>query len=220
LNVVYKKIAIFKKVHINGGSMKTRTFGYARVSSTEQNLDRQIQALIEYGVCERDIITDKVSGKDFNRQGYNALKNQILRHSDILVIKELDRLGRNYEQMKIEWQELQQLGIDIVILDMPILNTKEKSNLEKALIANIVFELLAYTAEKERQKIKTRQREGIVVAKNKGIKFGRPIIAVPTEFEAECKKWQDGKQSAVQTMKRLGLKRTTFYKLVQSYSTV
>jgi len=196
-----------------------RTFGYARVSSTDQNLDRQIQALIEYGIDERDIITDKVSGKDFNnRPGYNALKNQMLRQSDVLVIKELDRLGRDYEQMKIEWQELQQLKIDIVILDMPILNTKEKSDLEKSLIANIVFELLAYTAEKERQKIKTRQREGIVVAKSKGVKFGRPTITVPTEFETEYEKWRDGKQSAVQTMKRLGLKRTTFYKLIQVYS--
>ena len=196
--------------------MKSRTFGYARVSSTEQNLDRQIQALMEYGINERDIITDKVSGKDFTRPGYLALKTQMLRSGDVLVIKELDRLGRNYEQMKVEWQELQRMGVDIVILDMPILNTKEKSDLEKALIANIVFELLAYTAEKERQKIRTRQREGIDVAKNKGTKFGRPTTAVPAEFEAECARWKEGRQSAVQTMKRLGMKRTTFYKLVQS----
>ena len=200
--------------------MKSRTFGYARVSSTEQNLDRQIQALVEYGINERDIITDKVSGKDFARPGYLALKNQMLRQSDTLVVKELDRLGRNYDQMKVEWQELQQMGVDIVILDMPILNTKEKSDLEKSLIANIVFELLAYTAEKERQKIKTRQTEGIAVAKNRGIKFGRPSATPPVGFEAECMRWKEGKQSAVQTMKRLGLKRTTFYKLVQSSSTL
>lgn len=118
--------------------------------------------------------------------------------------------------MKNEWHELGQLGIDIVILDMPILNTREKSDLEKALIANIVFELLAYTAEKERRKIKMRQEEGIVAAKNKGIKFGRPCAAVPAEFESECAKWRNGKQSAVETMKRLGLKRFTFYKLAQS----
>jgi len=195
--------------------MKSRTFGYARVSSTEQNLDRQIQALTEYGISERDIITDKVSGKDFARPGYLALKTQMLRPGDVLTIKELDRLGRNYEQMKVEWQELQQMGIDIVILDMPILNTKEKSDLEKSLIANIVFELLAYTAEKERQKIKTRQAEGISVAKNRGVKFGRPSAALPDGFEAECVKWREGRQSAIQTMRRLGLKRTTFYKLVQ-----
>ena len=196
--------------------MKARVFGYARVSSTDQNLDRQIDALTDYGVNERDIITDKISGKDFNRQGYIMLKNQMLRIGDTLVIKELDRLGRSYEQMKVEWQELQQMGIDIVILDMPILNTKEKSDLEKSLIANIVFELLAYTAEKERCKIKSRQSEGIVAAKNKGVKFGRPEAVIPDEFETECEKWRNGRQSAVETMKRLGLKRTTFYKLAQS----
>ena len=196
--------------------MKSRIFGYARVSSTDQNLDRQLQALTEYGVNERDIITDKVSGKDFNRSGYKALKNQMLRQGDTLVIKELDRLGRSYEQMKVEWQALQELGVDIVVLDMPILNTREKSNLEKSLIANIVFELLAYTAEKERCKIKTRQEEGIAVAKNKGVKFGRPSATLPLEFEIECKKWQEGEQTAMETMKRLGLKRSTFYKLVNS----
>ena len=133
--------------------MQSRTFGYARVSSQEQNLDRQIQALSKYGIDERDIITDKISGKDFNRQGYVMLKTQILRRGDTLAVKELDRLGRNYEQIKDEWRELQQSGIDIVILDMPILDTREKSDLEKSLIANIVFELLAYLAEKERCKI-------------------------------------------------------------------
>ena len=200
--------------------MKSRSFGYARVSSTEQNLDRQIQALAEYGIPERDIITDKVSGKDFNRPGYHALKNQILRQRDTLVVKELDRLGRSYEQMKVEWQELQQMGVEIVILDMPILNTKEKSDLEKSLIANIVFELLAYTAEKERQKIKLRQTEGISVAKNKGVQFGRPRATIPDTFEVECAKWRNGEQSAVYTMQQLGLKRSTFYKLVESYYSV
>lgn len=137
-----------------------RTYGYARVSSTEQNLDRQIEALTEYGVDERDIITDKQSGKDFQRSGYLALKQQMLREGDTLVIKEMDRLGRDYEAIKNEWQELQRMGVDIVIIDTPILNTKEKSDLEKSLICNIVFELLAYTAEKERRKIRTRQAEG------------------------------------------------------------
>jgi len=196
--------------------MKSRTFGYARVSSREQNLDRQIQALMEYGIDERDIITDKISGKDFNRQGYVMLKTQILRQGDTLAVKELDRLGRNYEQIKDEWRELQQSGVDIVILDMPILNTREKSDLEKALIANIVFELLAYLAEKERCKIKARQQEGISVAKVKGVKFGRPQAELPPDFISEYEKWKNGEQTAVQTMKRLGLKRTTFYKLVKS----
>ena len=102
-----------------------RTYGYARVSSTEQNLDRQIEALTEYGVDERNIITDKQSGKDFQRSGYLALKQQMLREGDTLVIKEMDRLGRDYEAIKNEWQELHRMGVDIVIIDTPILNTKE-----------------------------------------------------------------------------------------------
>jgi len=199
--------------------MQSRTFGYARVSSQEQNLDRQIQALTDYGINERDIITDKISGKDFNRQGYLMLKSQILRQGDTLAVKELDRLGRNYEQIKDEWRELQQSGIDIVILDMPILNTREKSDLEKSLIANIVFELLAYLAEKERCKIKSRQQEGISAAKVKGVKFGRPQAELPLDFYIEYEKWLNGEQTAVQTMRRLGLKRTTFYKLVKGVQT-
>ena len=138
----------------------SRMYGYARVSSTEQNLDRQIKALVKYGVEDRHIITDKMSGKNFDRPGYQTLKCQLLRSCDVLVIKELDRLGRDYEQIKSEWHDLRQMGVDIVVLDMPILSTADKSDLEKTLIANIVFELLAYLSEKERIKIRTRQAEG------------------------------------------------------------
>ena len=112
-----------------------RVYGYARVSSTEQHLDRQIEALSAYGVEDRHIITDKQSGKDFSRPGYKTLKEQLLRSGDILVVKELDRLGRNYEQIKTEWYELRQMGVDIVVLDMPVLTTTDKSDLEKILIA-------------------------------------------------------------------------------------
>lgn len=193
----------------------SRMYGYARVSSTEQNLDRQIEALIEYGVEDRHIITDKMSGKNFDRPGYQTLKCQLLRSGDVLVIKELDRLGRDYEQIKSEWHDLRQMGVDIVVLDMPVLSTADKSDLEKVLIANIVFELLAYLSEKERIKIKTRQAEGIATARLKGIKFGRPRVEIPDGFEVEVRKWRDGEQSATETMKTLGLKRTTFYKLVK-----
>ena len=192
-----------------------RIYGYARVSSTEQHLDRQIEALSAYGVEDRHIIADKQSGKDFSRPGYQTLKGQLLREGDVLVIKELDRLGRNYEQIKTEWYELRQMGVDIVVLDMPVLSTADKSDLEKVLIANIVFELLAYLAEKERIKIKTRQAEGIAAAKQKGVKFGRPKAKLPTGFAEEVRKWQAGEQTATETMSKLGLKRTTFYKLVK-----
>ena len=166
--------------------MRGRLFGYARVSTTDQHLDRQIEALRNYGVAERDIITDKFSGKDFNRQGYLTLKEHILRYGDTLVIKELDRLGRDYEQIKVEWQELQKMGVDIVIIDMPILNTAEKSDLEKSLIANIVFEL----------------------------HFGRKKTEIPENFYVECNKWLEGEQTAIATMRNVGMKKTTFYKVV------
>ena len=192
-----------------------RVYGYARVSSTEQHLDRQIEALSAYGVEDRHIITDKQSGKNFDRPGYQTLKEQLLRSGDVLVIKELDRLGRNYEQIKVEWHDLRQLGVDIVVLDMPVLSTADKSDLEKLLIANIVFELLAYLSETERIKIKTRQAEGVDAARKKGIKFGRPKTKIPQDFMDEVRKWQAGEQTAIATMQALNLKRTTFYKLVK-----
>ena len=198
-----------------GGFMDNRTYGYARVSSSEQNLDRQLEALTEYGIAERDIITDKASGRDFSRPGYIALKNNMLRSGDVLVIKELDRLGRNYGQIKEEWRELQRMGVDIIILDMPLLNTKDKSSLEKSLIANIVFELLAYTAEKERQKIKARQAEGIRISREKGKAFGRPNTELPSNFHDEVRRWKNGSQTAADAMRHLGLKKNTFYRLVK-----
>lgn len=141
--------------------MEKRTYGYCRVSSKEQKLDRQVIALTEFGISERDIIIDKVSGKDFNREGYRLLKEKILRPGDTLVIKELDRLGRDMEKIKEEWYALQQMQVDIIILDTPMLNTSNKTDLERQLISNIIFELLSYMAHKERVKIKERQREGI-----------------------------------------------------------
>lgn len=192
-----------------------RVYGYARVSSTEQHLDRQIEALTAYGVEDRHIITDKQSGKDFSRPGYQTLKGQLLRSGDVLVIKEFDRLGRDYDSIKAEWQDLRQMGVDVVVIDTPILSTADKTDLEKSLIASIVFELLAYQATKERIKIKTRQAEGIAIAKAKGVKLGRPEAKLPTGFAEEVRKWRSGEQTATATMQALNLKRTTFYKLVK-----
>lgn len=192
-----------------------RVYGYARVSSTEQNLDRQIEALTAYGVEDRHIITDKMSGKNFDRPGYQTLKCQLLRSGDVLVVKELDRLGRDYVQIKAEWSDLRKMGVDIVVLDMPVLSTADKSDLDKSLIASIVFELLAYLSEKERIKIKTRQAEGIAIAKQKGVSLGRPKAKLPQGFDEEVRKWQAGEQTSTATMQALGLKKTTFYKLVK-----
>lgn len=197
--------------------MVNKIYGYARVSSKEQNLDRQIQALKKYGVNERDIVIDRQSGRDFNREGYKTLKNSLLREGDTLVIKELDRLGRNMEQIKNEWQELEQLGINIVVLDNPILNTEGKSDLERKLISNIVFELLSYMAQKEREKIRQRQREGIEQAKALGKHLGRPKVTYPNNWKEVYKEWKDKKVSGVKAMQLMNLKKNTFYKLVKEY---
>lgn len=193
----------------------SRTYGYARVSSSDQSLQRQMDALIAYGLTDRDIITDKASGKNFDRSGYKTLKEQMLHKGDILVIKELDRLSRDYDGVKEEWHDIQAMGVDIVVLDTPILNTADKSDLEKALISNIVFELLSYLADKTRRKIKSSQAEGIRAAKKNGVKFGRPVAIKPPNFDAEVDKWRNNEQSATVTFKKLGMSKTTFYKIVK-----
>lgn len=194
-----------------------KLYGYARVSTREQNLDRQIEELKKYGIEERDIITDKQSGKDFNRNGYQTLKESLLRKGDTLVIKELDRLGRDMEQIKQEWRALEEAGINLIVLDNPILNTEGKTDLEKKLISNIVFELLSYMAEKERQKIRQRQAEGIKIAQEQGKKFGRPKAEYPSNWEEIYKSWKDKNITAVVAMEKLNLKKNTFYKLVKEY---
>lgn len=197
-----------------------KVFGYARVSSKEQNLDRQIEALKDFGITdERDIIIDKASGKDFNREGYKLLTTQLLRPGDTLVIKELDRLGRNMKQIKEEWNSLLKRDININVIDTPILNTSGKTDLEKTLISNIVFELLSYMAEKEREKIRQRQAEGIKALKDKnnGKGIGRPKTDRPSNFEEVYNEWKAGSITAKVAMEKLGLKRTTFYSLVKEY---
>ena len=200
-----------------------KTFAYLRVSTKDQNLDRQMESVLKYcednniEIQERDIITDKQSGKDFNREGYQTLKNSLLRSGDTLIIKELDRLGRDMTMIKEEWQFLERKGISIVVIDTPILNTVGKSDLEKTLISNIVFELLSYMAEKERLKIKQRQAEGIAAAKSKGKKFGRPTISYPDNWEEVYTKLKDGKITAVKAMELTSMKKTSFYKLIKQY---
>jgi DNA invertase Pin-like site-specific DNA recombinase len=212
---------------IGGVSM---VFGYVRVSTKEQCEDRQVEAIKEYCKAnkleleERNIVIDKQSGKDFNREGYQLLKNYLLRSGDTLIIKELDRLGRNMKQIKQEWQEIISKGINIIVIDTPILNTADKTDLEKKLIGNIVFELLSYMAEKEREKIKQRQREGIEAAKKAGKHLGRPRIDFETLNKQQKElikqyypQWKKGQITAVRFMQALDLKRNTFYKIIKQY---
>ena len=193
-----------------------KTYGYARVSTKEQNLDRQLVELRRHVENERDIVVDKSSGKDFDRPGYISLRDVQLRCGDTLVIKELDRLGRNMAAIKTEWEGLLNKGVDIIVVDTPMLSTAGKDTLEKRLISNIVFELMSYMAEKEREKIRSRQAEGIAAAKAKGRNLGTPTkYFVNDIFKVAYASWKTGEHTAVATMKGLGLKPSTFYRKVK-----
>lgn len=187
-----------------------KVYAYCRVSHSDQNISRQINAVKAYTkehelkLDERDIIIDKASGKGFQRSGYILLTEHLLRPNDTLIVKELDRISRDYKRIKEEWQKLCKMDINIIIIDTPILNTANKSDLEKNLIMNIVFELLAYFAEAERKKIHQRQAEGIANAKAKGIKLGRPKIVIPDSFDYVVEKWRNNEITAKKAMSTLG----------------
>ena len=199
-------------------------YGYGRVSSKEQNLDRQIIALKAAGVEERYIYCDKQSGKDFDRRAYNTLVGTeqtapVLREGDVLVILSLDRLGRNYEAIRHQWEHItKEIGADIEVLDMPLLNTSERvGSLDRCFISDLGLQILSYVAEKERASIKERQRQGIEAAKSKGKKFGRPEIRTPENWNDVYFQWKNGKITAVEAMRRTGLKKGKFYSLVKEF---
>lgn len=198
--------------------MNTKIFGYCRVSTSEQKEDRQLQAMLEQGINERDIFTDKASGKNFERPQYQALKAQ-LREGDILVIKSIDRLGRNYKQIVEEWKEItNEIKANIRVLDMPVLDTTRTEGLIGQVISDIVLQLLGYVAEQERAFIKQRQSEGIKLAKEKGKRLGKPPIEFPSNWHEVYKRWDKKEITAREAMKQMNLKPTSFYKLVNMYN--
>lgn len=165
-------------------------YGYIRVSSRDQNEDRQVIALKEAGVSEKNFFMDKQSGKDFNRPHYKELLRK-LKKDDLLYIKSIDRLGRNYEEILQQWRVLtQEKGIDIVVLDMPLLDTRRGKDLMGTFLSDIVLQVLSFVAENERTTIRQRQAEGIAAAKAKGVKFGRPAIPLPDNFIMVYEAWQ------------------------------
>ena len=208
-------------------------YGYARVSTQEQNLDRQLEQLKEFIFDERYIITDKASGKNFDRKGYNSLVGTAetaprLQKGDLLIIVSLDRLGRNYTEIKKEWEHItQELEADIKVLDMPLLDTTTANNsLDGKFIADLVLQILSYTAEKERENIRKRQRQGIDVMQvidgkrisaKTGRATGRPNAEYPDNWKDVYFNWKSKQITAVKAMDLLNLKRTTFYKLVKQY---
>lgn len=204
--------------------MTNKVFGYGRVSSQDQNEERQIDALLKAGVDERDIFIDKKSGKDFDREQYKAMVSR-LREGDLVIILSLDRLGRNYTEIQKEWQYMtQEIKADIKILDMPLLDTSTSTdNLDRRFIADLVLQILSYTAEKERENIRKRQREGIALMKEvdgqkislrTGRPTGRPRAVKPDNWNEVYTRWVNKELTAVKAMEILGLKPNTFYKFV------
>ena len=191
------------------------TWGYARISSMTQHEDRQIKKLKEFGVEERNIIVDKESGKNLERDGYQLLKTKLLRAGDTLVIKELDRLGRKKSDIKRELEEFKAMNIRVKILDIPttLVDFKEETKWIQEMITNILIEVLGGFAEEERKKILKRQREGIDVALEKGVKFGRPQVQVPEDWERVIALVENKEIPSVEAMSLLNLKKTTYYKL-------
>ena len=198
--------------------MESRTYYYARVSSKEQNLDRQIDAFLSLGAQERDIITDKESGKNLERAGYQALKNAMLRSGDTLVIKSLDRLSRNKADIKNELQYFRDNGIRLKVIDLPttMMQLPEGQEWVFDMVNNILIEVLGTIAEQERTTIRQRQAEGIAAAKAKGKKLGRPALVVPENWNTVYPLWKNGEITAKAAMEQTGLKRTSFYKLATS----
>ena len=191
-------------------------YGYARVSSKDQNLNRQLDALSAVGVSEESVFVDHLSGRNFDRPGYRSLVER-LQPGDVLVVKSIDRLGRNYDEILGQWRLLtKQRSIDIVVLDMPLLDTRSTSGhgVTGKLIADIVLELLSYVAHVERDNIRQRQAEGIAAARARGVKLGRPL-AVPEEFDAVHRMWEDGSLNSRQAAESLGVSHTTFLKWVK-----
>lgn len=186
--------------------------GYARVSSVNQHEDRQLIELIAYGVNDKNIYIDKQSGKDFNRSAYKRMYKS-LKKNDLVVIKSIDRLGRNYHEIQEEWRKItKKKGADIVVLDMPLLDTTKSKDLLGTFIADLVLQLLSFVAENERINIRQRQREGIDAAMQRGVRFGRPPLVMPDNYEEYYKLWLDKKITAKKAAEILDIPLWAFYK--------
>ncbi len=195
--------------------MKGTTYGYVRVSTKEQNEDRQYIALQEFPVLEKNIYMDKLSGKDFNRPQYRKLMKK-LRAGDILVIKSIDRLGRNYDEILLQWREItKEKQVDVVVLDMPLLDTRKAGDdLTGTFVADLVLQILSYVAQTERENIHQRQMEGIAAARLRGVQFGRPRKQVPERFWQLKADWEEKRISSREAAMQLCIAQDTFLRWV------
>lgn len=191
--------------------MKPILYGYIRVSAKDQNEDRQFIALQRAGIAAKQIFVDKKSGKNFERPAYHALLSR-LNPNDVLYLVSIDRLGRNYEEILRQWQVLtKKKKVDIVVLDMPLLDTRRGKDLLGTFISDIVLQLLSFVAENERNNIHERQSQGIAAAKARGVKFGRPASPVPENFDMVRHLWRQKKLTLAQAADACGMKKGTFY---------
>lgn len=196
------------------------SYGYIRVSSADQNEDRQLLAMREAKVPEDRIFLDKQSGKDFNRTNYKRLVKK-LKPGDLLCIKSIDRLGRNYEEIQDQWRYLtREKGVDIAVLDMPLLDTRRGKDLMGTFLSDIVLQVLSFVAENERINIRQRQAEGIAAAKRRGVRFGRPNVPPPEDFPAIVAEWEAGRLGFRDALERTGLAEATFYRRLREYRLV
>ncbi|MGN0907527.1 MAG: recombinase family protein [Bullifex sp.] len=197
----------------------SETYAYLRVSTREQNEDRQLAAIECYSIPDDHVFLDKESGKNFDRPNYIRMKD-ILKKGDLLYIKSIDRLGRNYNEILEEWRILTKLKeADIVVIDMPLLDTRIGRDLTGTLISDLVLQILSYVAENEYRNIKQRQREGIIAAKLNGVKFGRPRIEVTDDFYTAVYRWKSGELPITEAAREAGLSSSTFYRRVKDAKT-
>ena len=196
---------------------RTTVYGYVRISGTDQNEDRQMEAMRKKGVEESHIYVDKQSGRDFNRPGYLKMMG-CLKEGDLLYVLSIDRLGRNYREVQEQWRVLtKEMGVDICVIDMPLLDTRNGKDLMGTFIADLVLQILSFVAESERDNIRKRQEQGIAVAKAKGVKFGRPRVQVPREFPEIVDECERKEISFGEVLKRCGMSQATFYRKLKGY---
>ena len=192
-------------------------YGYVRVSSTDQNEDRQMLEMQRLKIKKKNIFIDKQSGKDFNRPSYQRLLGK-LKKGDLLYVKSIDRLGRNYKEIQDQWRVLtKEMEVDVVVIDMPLLDTRVYKDLMGTFIADLVLQVLSFVAENERVNIRKRQEEGIKAAKLKGVMFGRPMIKVPDNFGSLVKQWERGHIRAEDVAKECDMSIATFYRRLREY---
>jgi DNA invertase Pin-like site-specific DNA recombinase len=204
-------------VKLNERSDEMATYGYIRVSSTDQNTDRQIDAMNGMKIPEAHIYTDKQSGKDFERPQYKALLKK-LKSGDLIYIKSIDRLGRNYDEIQNQWRILtKERGVNIAVIDMPLLDTRNGKDLVGTFLSDIVLQILSFVAQNERENIRKRQNEGIAAAKARGVNFGRPLKKPPENFRELVRSWERGTLTLKEILEQTGLKEATFYRRLREF---